>query len=177
MILLSYFDINVGFTKLMQTLLYIVLCTYTKRTQCTRHHSIMLVRLSGPRAHSQFLFCLKYHTSLAALFKNYCNFSSSFPANIFLCYTIFFFLDWKTLTFGKVSTIIWSWWSCPLCDVTILLFLALPGPDNADNNDAKPLLPAKLYFETYCHCPIKSSSNKMPSSPGAFAYRTALYSA
>ena len=45
-----------------------------------------------PRAGSQFLFCLNYHKSQArSVFKNYCNFSSTLPANVFsfLCQLLF----------------------------------------------------------------------------------------
>ena len=122
--------------------------------------------LDGPRDTPRWFtvfVCLNYHTSQArSVFNNYCNFSSTLTANVFsfLCQLLF--------AFQMVMMIHNFDHGHYICAVHLLF----PSFANADNNEAKRFV---VVSESFSHYPIKSSSNKMPSRPGVFAYRTAVY--
>ena len=139
---------NVGFTKLMQTLSYIGLCTYTNTVYMSPYHYVGTT-VWAPHAFTSFC-CQEYYRSKAVHLRIIVTFLTRFQQTFFFLMPSYFVKTGRSSRLGRdIHNFIGSWWSCPLCAVNLLIFLALPYRERPQRRTQAFV--AATYIETYCY--------------------------
>ena len=136
---------NVGFTKLMQMLLYIGLCTYTK-TVYTSPYYYVGTPVWAPCAITSFC-CQEYHRSIAVHLRIIVIFPTSFQQTFFFLMTSYFVNTGRPSRLGR--DINNYWFMMILCAVNLFIFLALSCRERPQRRTQAVVV--ATYIETFCY--------------------------